>query len=87
MMLTADIALLKDPVYLKWVKFYAANQTALTNDFGHVWYKLMTRGLGPVNRCLGGSKVPPAQVRCNTWGILRLCLHCCKAFQMICVGV
>jgi catalase (peroxidase I) len=61
MMLTADIALLKDPVYLKWVQTYAADQKALTNDFGNAWYKLMTRDMGPVTRCIG-SKVPPAQV-------------------------
>lgn len=61
MMLTADIALLKDPVYLKWVQTYAGDETALTNDFGNVWYKLMTRDMGPVTRCIG-PKVPAAQV-------------------------
>lgn len=63
MMLTADVALLKDPSYLKWVKVYAADEAALTKDFGNAWYKLMTRSMGPVDRCLGGKKVPPAQVR------------------------
>jgi catalase (peroxidase I) len=33
MMLTADVALLKDPSYLKLVKLYAANQTALDVAF------------------------------------------------------
>lgn len=37
MMLTADIALLKDPSYLKWVKHYAADKAALTKDFGKAW--------------------------------------------------
>jgi len=61
MMLTADIALLKDPSYLKWVQHYAADEAALTKDFGNAWYKLMTRSMGPVNRCLGGKKVPPSK--------------------------
>jgi catalase-peroxidase len=61
MMLTADIALLKDPVYLKWVQHYAGDEKALTNDFGKVWYKLMTRDMGPATRCIG-PKVPAAQV-------------------------
>jgi catalase (peroxidase I) len=62
MMLTSDVALLKDPVYLKWVRTYAHDQDSLTKDFGNAWYKLTTRSMGPVSRCLG-SKVPPAQVR------------------------
>jgi catalase (peroxidase I) len=33
MMLTADVALLKDPSYLKLVKLFAANQTALDVAF------------------------------------------------------
>jgi catalase (peroxidase I) len=49
-------------VYLKWVQTYAADQKALTNDFGNAWYKLMTRDMGPVTRCIG-SKVPLAQVK------------------------
>jgi catalase (peroxidase I) len=61
MMLTSDLALLEDPVYLKWVQKYAADSEALTQDFGNAWYKLTTRSMGPVSRCLG-SKVPPAQV-------------------------
>lgn len=65
MMLTADIALLKDPVYFKWVQAYAADRKALTTDFGNGWYKLMTRDMGPVTRCIG-SKVPPVQVRATS---------------------
>jgi catalase (peroxidase I) len=34
MMLTSDIALLKDPEYLKWVKIYAEDLDKLTAAFG-----------------------------------------------------
>jgi catalase (peroxidase I) len=61
-MLTSDIALLKDPVYLGLVHRYASDFEALTQDFGSAWYKLTTRSMGPVSRCLG-SQVPPPQVR------------------------
>lgn len=61
MMLTSDIALLKDPSYLSWVKLYAGNLEALTADFGRAWFKLMTRSMGPAARCLGND-VPPPQV-------------------------
>lgn len=59
MMLTADVALLKDPAYLGLVEKFAANLTFLTEQFGSAWYKLMTRDMGPVTRCAG--KAPPAQ--------------------------
>ncbi|KAG2487020.1 hypothetical protein HYH03_014390 [Edaphochlamys debaryana] len=60
MMLTTDVSLTKDPGFLKWVKIYAENQTALDEAFSHAWYKLMTRDVGPHSRCLG-SQVPPPQ--------------------------
>lgn len=74
MMLTSDLALLEDPVYLKWVQTYAADSEALTRDFGNAWYKLTTRSMGPVSRCLG-SKVPPAQVCKCAQQQVRLCPH------------
>eukprot|EP00775_Hariotina_reticulata_P003692 gene3692-3952_t len=58
MMLTTDIALLKDPEYLKWVKIYAESLDTLTTAFGQAWYKLMSRDMGPQVRCVG--KLVPA---------------------------
>lgn len=62
MMLTSDIALIRDPagVYQPLVKQFAANATVLTKQFAAAWYKLTTLDMGPASRCLG-PKVPPPQ--------------------------
>ena len=62
MMLTSDISLTKDPegVYQKYVKLYSEDMAAYSNAFSHAWYKLTTRDMGPVTRCVG-TAVPPAQ--------------------------
>ena len=60
MMLTSDISLTKDPIYLNIIKLYAENLTLFASDFSHAWYKLCTRDMGPVSRCFGDN-VPPAQ--------------------------
>lgn len=59
-MLTADIALLKDPSYLAISKEFASNLTSLNDAFSHAWYKLMSRDMGPVARCRGNN-IPPVQ--------------------------
>jgi catalase-peroxidase len=60
MMLTTDVALMFDPEYQVYVREFASNLTALSEAFAKAWYKLVTRDVGPVERCLG-PKVPPAQ--------------------------
>lgn len=60
MMLTTDIALMTDGEYRLYVKEFARNETAFFEAFESAWYKLVTRDVGPVTRCVG-PKVPPAQ--------------------------
>eukprot|EP00041_Stephanoeca_diplocostata_P023821 m.593203 g.593203 ORF g.593203 m.593203 type:complete len:555 (+) comp22392_c0_seq4:845-2509(+) len=62
MMLTSDISLLHDPTgaYQEVVRSYAEDAKTFDNSFAHAWYKLTTRDMGPVTRCLG-DMTPPAQ--------------------------
>jgi len=60
MMLTTDVALVADPEYQEYVAEFAANDTALAETFAKAWYKLVTRDVGPAERCLG-PRVPPPQ--------------------------
>ncbi|KAJ3027268.1 UNVERIFIED_CONTAM: hypothetical protein HDU68_004133 [Siphonaria sp. JEL0065] len=59
-MLTADVALLHDPIYKELVKKFANSQEALNVAFAAGWYKLVTRDMGPQGRCIN-SDAPPAQ--------------------------
>lgn len=59
-MLTSDIALQMDPegIYQKYVQEFYMDLGALDVAFSHAWYKLVTRDMGPVTRCLGDATAP-----------------------------
>jgi len=61
MMLTSDISLTIDHSYKSLVDHYAADLKGLENDFAHAWYKLTTRDMGPITRCLKTKDLPPPQ--------------------------
>jgi len=61
MMLTTDIALIKDPVYLEISKRFYENPDELNDAFARAWYKLTHRDMGPHVRLLG-SEVAEAQL-------------------------
>jgi len=45
MMLPADLALLKDPEFSKWVKIYAEDETKFFQDFSKAFQKLLENGV------------------------------------------
>ncbi|KAI8619534.1 heme peroxidase [Chytriomyces sp. MP71] len=59
-MLTADVALIHDPIYKTYVQKFASNLTYLESVFAPAWYKLMTADMGPHSRCINAD-APPAQ--------------------------
>ena len=61
MMFTTDIALIKDPAYLKISKRFHENPAEFDEAFAKAWYKLTHRDMGPAP-CLLGPEVPEPQL-------------------------
>lgn len=61
MMLTSDLALIKDPVYEKISRRFWQNPEEFKLAFAKAWYKLTHRDMGPYHRCLG-PEVPEPQI-------------------------
>ncbi len=59
MMLTTDIALIKDPIYREISQRFAKDADALNDAFARAWYKLTHRDMGPHVRLLGSEVAPP----------------------------
>ncbi len=59
MMLTTDIALIKDPAYLEISKRFHENPSELDEAFARAWYKLTHRDMGPHVRLLGAEVAEP----------------------------
>ena len=61
MMLTTDVALIKDPAYREISQRFAKDANAMNDAFARAWYKLTHRDMGPHVRLLG-SEVAPVQL-------------------------
>ncbi len=53
MMTTADMALLKDPIYREISEDYHKNPNKLADEFARAWFKLLHRDMGPKSRYMG----------------------------------
>lgn len=60
-MFTTDLALIKDPEYLKVSTRFKENPDQFADAFARAWYKLTHRDMGPVERLLG-AEVPGALI-------------------------
>merc|ERR1712142_895165 len=81
-MLHGDIVLLDDPIFTGWVEEYAADETALFDDFKAAWEKLMNRDMG-LRPCAGTiPSIPEADS--GTWGplMVRLGWHCSGTYRV-----
>ena len=61
MMATTDLALIKDPEYLKISKRFHQNLNEFEDAFARAWFKLTHRDMGPISRYLG-SEVPKKEL-------------------------
>ena len=61
MMATTDLALIRDPEYLKISKRFHENIEEFENAFARAWYKLTHRDMGPISRYLG-KEVPQEEL-------------------------
>lgn len=61
MMLTSDLALVYDDIYKKIVKEFRDDFDLFETAWIDAWYKLMSRDMGPVSRCLGPKVAMPAR--------------------------
>ena len=64
MMATTDLALIKDPEYLKISKRFHQNLNEFEDAFARAWYKLTHRDMGPISRYLG-PEVPTKELICQ----------------------
>ncbi len=58
-MLTSDLALIKDPAYAAISKRFYENPKEFEEAFAKAWYKLTHRDMGPHARLLGPEVAPP----------------------------
>jgi catalase-peroxidase len=58
-MLTTDIALIRDPVYREISERFAGDAEAFNEAFARAWYKLTHRDMGPHARLVGPEVAPP----------------------------
>ena len=56
-MFTSDLALIRDPEYLKISQRFHDNPDQFADAFARAWYKLTHRDMGPITKCVG-SMVP-----------------------------